>query len=134
MVKLRQQPGAFGKGSPLKSATSDLRCERCFSTCTECLRPYSAFGCTACSGDSYLSPFLSPPPDVAEALLVAPAQPEVTRLLTAGSTRDRILVGSCVARCPTGYFANETSRICEQYVALINTPSPSEHPCAYLLS
>ncbi|CDS42286.1 proprotein convertase subtilisin:kexin type 5 [Echinococcus multilocularis] len=93
-------------------ARGELRCERCFPACAECLRPYSAHSCTACSGDSYLAPFLSP--TRAQVSL----NPRIARLLdsiTAGHG-NRLLVGSCVSRCPSGYFANETSKACEQCV------------------
>ncbi|KAL5110679.1 Proprotein convertase subtilisin/kexin type 5 [Taenia crassiceps] len=88
---------------------TELRCERCFSACAECLRPYSAHSCTACSGDSYLAPFLSP----TEAPI--PLNSRVARLLDSITIArgDRLLVGSCVSRCPSGYFANETSKVCE---------------------
>lgn len=87
--------------------SSELRCERCFSACAECLRPYSAHGCTACTGDSYLAPFISPSgPD-------ATFNSQIARLLALDTSHgDRLLIGSCVSRCPIGYFANKTSKIC----------------------
>ncbi|VDK21054.1 unnamed protein product [Taenia asiatica] len=100
------------QSSPTTTGRTELRCERCFSVCAECLQPYSAHSCTACSGDSYLAPFLSPtkPP--------VSLNSRIARLLDSITVArgDRLLVGSCVSRCPSGYFANETSKVCEHCV------------------
>uniref|UniRef100_A0A5K3FGZ7 P/Homo B domain-containing protein n=1 Tax=Mesocestoides corti TaxID=53468 RepID=A0A5K3FGZ7_MESCO len=108
MMRRNQSAELNGTRPRLGGQMNELRCERCFSACAECLRPYSAYGCTACSGDSYLAPFLSPPVSETETNL------ESALLLTADGDKNRVLVGSCVSRCPSGYFANDTSKTCEQ--------------------
>ncbi|VDO07464.1 unnamed protein product [Rodentolepis nana] len=87
-----------------------LRCEMCSLTCAECLRPGSEYDCTSCSGDTYLAPFLSPNKPTSF------TNPSIARLIaSAAAVRGtKVLVGSCVPRCPSRYYANETSRICEQ--------------------
>lgn len=122
MLKLRHRSQSVGSTEVRNNRRVDFRCERCFSTCAECLRPHAAYGCTACAGDSFLAPFLSPPQTSQlisadeSAILEALSLTEMTLLRSASFYREPGLVGSCVSRCPTGYFANETSRICEQCV------------------
>ncbi|VUZ56328.1 unnamed protein product, partial [Hymenolepis diminuta] len=88
----------------------ELRCELCSPTCAECLRPGSEYDCTACSGDTYLAPLLSPNKPMPS------TNPSIARLISSATAMrgSKLLVGSCVPRCPSRYFANRTSKICEQ--------------------
>lgn len=92
-------------------AREELRCELCSPTCAECLRPRSEYDCTACSGDTYLAPLLSPNKPMPS------TNPSIARLISSATAvrGSKLLVGSCVPRCPSRYFANRTSKICEQY-------------------
>lgn len=88
----------------------ELKCEVCSPSCAECLRPGSEYDCTACPSNTYLAPFLSPDKPLPS------ITPSIARLISSASKMrgSKVMVGSCVPRCPSRYFANETTKLCEQ--------------------